>query len=193
MRTGDTQYELMQQGKSYYISEYLYGLQKQCARMLSKINTLPYGNGKREKLLKKLFGKLGDKCVIKEGLRCNYGFNISIGDNCFFNYGLTILDSYKVEIGSNVFIAPNVIISPVTHPLQAENRRNLIGGKIVIEDDVWIGAGAVILPGVRLARGAVVAAGAVVKSDVREYEVVGGIPAKHIKNVNREGEKYGID
>ena len=130
---------------------------------------------------------------IKEGLRCNYGFNISIGDNCFFNYGLTILDSYKVEIGSNVFIAPNVIISPVTHPLQAENRRNLIGGKIVIEDDVWIGAGAVILPGVRLARGAVVAAGAVVKSDVREYEVVGGIPAKHIKNVNREGEKYGID
>lgn len=174
----------MQQGKSFYIDEYLYERQSNCSKTLVKINSLPFGSARREKLFKKLFKGLGDNCVIKDKFACNYGFNITIGSGCYFNFGVTILDSFEVSIGNNVFLAPQVVISPVTHPLEAKNRRNLTGKKITIEDDVWIGAGAIILPGVTVHKGAVVGAGAVVREDVPENTVVAGIPAKYIKTIN---------
>lgn len=179
-------YEKMQRGESFVVDSFLYQKQSECSAKLIQINSLPYGDPQREELLRSLFGRLGEGNVIKDGLKCNYGFNITIGDRCYFNYNLVILDSFPVEIGNNVFIAPNVVISPVTHPNEAKNRRNLIGGKVTIEDDVWIGAGAVILPGVTLHRGAIVAAGAVVTKDVPADTVVGGIPAKIIKTVDNE-------
>lgn len=182
------QYLLMKQGKSFSFDEYLFKRQKECAHKLSKINSLPFGNRKREKLLRVLFAHLGDNTVIKEKFYCNFGFNISIGNNCYINFGLTVLDSYEVEIKDNVFIAPNVIISPVTHPLEATKRRNLTGGKITIEADVWIGANAVILPGVTIHHGAVIGAGAVVKNDVAPNTVVGGVPAHFLKNVYKGEE-----
>ena len=177
------QYEFMKEGKSYHFDNFLYDKQKKCAKMLSKINALPFGNKKREKLLKNVFSSLGENCIIKEGFRCNFGFNITIGDNCYFNYNVTILDSFKVKIGNNVFIAPNVVISAVTHPLEAVERRNMKGGETIIEDDVWIGAGAIILPKVRIGEGAVIGAGAVVIKDVPPKTVVVGIPAREIKKV----------
>ncbi len=178
------QYRLMKEGKSFRVDDFLYSKQTECSKLLVKINSLYFGNLQREKLLKKLFAHLGNKTVIKEAITCNYGFNISIGDNCYINHDVTILDSFEVYIGNNVFIAPKVVISPVTHPIEAKDRRNLIGGKIIIEDDVWIGAGAVILPCVTIHKGAVIAAGAVVKKDVEANTVVGGIPAKFIKTIN---------
>lgn len=179
------QYQLMKEGKSYRFDDFLYGKQKKCAKALSKINALPFGNKRREKMLKNIFSNLGKNCIIKEGFRCNFGFNITIGDNCYFNYGVTILDSYEVVIGNNVFIAPNVVISAVTHPLVAKDRRNLKGGKTIIEDDVWIGAGVIILPGVTIHRGSVIGAGAVVNKDIDPNTVVGGVPAKFIKDINQ--------
>ncbi len=176
------QFELMEQGKSYHFDDFLMNKQKECAKKLAKFNKLPFGNKKREKILDEVITR-GKNCIIKEGFMCNFGFNITVGNNCYFNYGVKILDSYKVEIGNNVFIAPNAIISPVTHPLNAEERRRLQISKVVIEDDVWIGANAVILPGVTLGRGSVVGAGAVVKQDVEAYAVVAGMPAKEIKKV----------
>lgn len=179
-------YEKMQRGESFVVDPFLYQKQSECSAKLVQINALPYGDAQREALFRSMFGSIGEGNVIKDGFKCNYGFNISIGDRCYFNYNLVILDSFPVEIGSNVFIAPNVVIAPVTHPNEAKLRRNLIGSKITIEDDVWIGAGAVILPGVTLHRGAIVAAGAVVTRDVAADTVVGGIPAKAIKTVNNE-------
>lgn len=177
------QYCLMKEGKSFRVDEFLYGKQAECSKLLVKINSLPFGNSRRGKLLKKLLGHFGINSVIKEALTCNYGFNISIGNSCYINHDVTILDSFEVSIGNNVFIAPKVVISPVTHPLEAKDRRNLTGKKVVIEDDVWICAGAVILPGVTIHKGAVIAAGAVVKKDVEANTVVGGIPAKFIKKI----------
>lgn len=179
-------YEKMRRGEPFIPDAYLYQKQSECSAKLVQINSLPYGNPQREALLQSLFSSLGEDNVIKDGFKCNYGFNISIGSHCYFNYNLVILDSFEVEIGNNVFIAPNVVISPVTHPKEAKNRRTLIGGKVTIEDDVWIGANAVILPGVTLHRGAVVGAGAVVTKDVPADTVVGGVPAKFIKTVDNQ-------
>ena len=182
--SGSEHYRLMKEGKPFRIDDFLYKKQTECSKLLVKINALPFGSSRREKLLNKLFAHLGGNSVIKEALTCNYGFNISIGDNCYINHDVTILDSFEVYIGNNVFVAPKVVISPVTHPVEAKDRRDLIGKKIIIEDDVWIGAGAVILPGVTIHKGAVIAAGAVVKKDVEANTVVGGIPAKFIKTIN---------
>ena len=179
------QYELMVQGKPYRFDEFLYAKQRRCAKIIRRVNALPFSSVRRAALLRRLLGGFGSGNVIKDGLHCNFGFNIFVGDNCYFNYGVTILDSFRVMIGNNVFIAPNVVISAVTHPLQAERRRDLLGGEVVISDDVWIGAGAVILPNVTIGRGAVIAAGAVVNRDVAPYTIVGGLPAKYIKSIDR--------
>lgn len=135
-------------------------------------------------MFNKPFGDIRTNNIIKEGFHCNYGFNIHIGSNNYINFDVTILDSYEVYIGNNVFIAPKVLISPVTHPLLAKDRRNLIINAIHIEDDVWIGAGAIILPGVTIHRGAIIGAGAVVNKDVEENTVVVGVPAKVTKKIN---------
>ena len=183
MKKISEQYKLMKEGKTYQFDDFLYKKQKECAKTLAKVNALPFGNKKREKMLKNIFSNLGKNCVIKEGFRCNFGFNITIGNNCYFNYNITILDSFEVRIGNNVFIAPNVLISAVTHPLEAKERCNLEGGETIIEDDVWIGAGAIIFPKIRIGKGAVIGAGAVVTKDVPPKTVVAGVPAKVIKTL----------
>lgn len=188
MKQHSTQYELMKKGESYHFDEYLFSLQKKASRMVKRVNSLPFGNRMRKKIFKKLFKSYGENNVIKDNFVCNFGSNISIGNRCYINHGVTILDSYEVEIGNNVFLAPNVVISAVTHPLEAERRRELIIKKVTIEDDVWIGTGAVILPGVTIHRGAVIGAGAVVTKDVDAYTVVGGVPAKFIKDIKKEQE-----
>jgi acetyltransferase-like isoleucine patch superfamily enzyme len=187
----DEQYQRMKKGLSYSISPELFSRQESCSILLHQIDQLPFSSPKRDDLLRSLLAAYGERNVLKEGFRCNYGFNISIGSDCYFNFNLVILDSYEVAIGNRVFIAPNVVISPVTHPLFPSERKQLIIGKITIEDDVWIGANAVILPGVTLHRGAVIGAGAVVKHDVPEYTVVGGVPAKEIKKINPKRSPYG--
>lgn len=186
MEKQSEQFVLMKQEKSFYIDDYLWSQQKKCSKLLSKLNAMAYGDKRRSAIFQKLFASCGTDNVIKEGFHCNYGFNITIGSDCYINYCVTILDSYEVEIGDRVFIAPNVVLSPVTHPLKAAQRKNLMGKKIVIEDDVWIGAGAVIFPGVTLHKGAVVGAGAVVREDVEANTVVVGVPAKAIKTIDNK-------
>lgn len=186
MKQQSEQYELMKSGKSYHFDDYLFGMQKKASRLVKKINALPFGDRRRDRLFSRLFARYGEGNVIKDNFICNFGSNISIGNNCYINHGVTILDSYEVEIGNNVFFAPGVIVTAVTHPLQAEKRRELIIKKVTIEDDAWIGAGAVIFPGVTIHRGAVIAAGAIVNRDVDAFTVVGGTPAKFIKKIEKE-------
>ena len=177
------QLKLMERDQPYHFDAELDEMQKECAKTLNKLDRLPYGNPKRNKTFKKLFASMGENNIIKEGFKCTFGFNISIGSNCLLNFNTTILDSFKVIIGDRVLIAPNVVISSVTHNLNANERSGQIGKRVVIENGAWICAGAIILPGVKIGEGAVVAAGAVVNKDVEPYTVVGGIPAKFIKKI----------
>lgn len=174
---------LMENDQAYHFDNKLDKLQKNCAKTLKRLDNLPYGNSKRQKLFKKLFCSFGNNNIMKEGFRCTFGFNITIGNNCLFNFNTVILDSFKVFIGDRVKIAPNVLISTATHNLNVEDRNGQVGRKIIIEDDVWICAGAIILPGVTVGKGAIVAAGAVVNKNVEPFTLVGGTPAKFIKNI----------
>jgi len=113
----------------------------------------------------------------------NYGKNISIGKNVFINFDGVFLDLGGIVIEDNVLIAPKVSLVTEGHPIEPENRQSLTVAPIHIKKNAWIGANATILPGVTVGENAIVAAGAVVGKDVPDNTIVGGVPAKIIKNV----------
>lgn len=153
---------------------------------LFEFNHTPPSQGeKRRKILRSLIGKTGENFVIEAPFHCDYGFNISLGENFYANVNLVILDCTKVTICDNVFIAPNVHICCAGHPLDAERRNKGLeyAYPVTIEDNVWIGAGAQILPGVTVGQGSVIAAGAIVNRDVPAMTLVAGNPARVIRKI----------
>ena len=135
-------------------------------------------------LLSQIIGSEVDKSVdVFTPLYINYGKNTKIGKNVFINFDCVFLDLGGITIEDNVLIAPKVSLVSEGHPINPSERQSLVPGQIHIKKNAWIGAGATILPGVTIGENAVVAAGAVVSKDVPANTVVGGIPAKHIKNI----------
>ena len=118
----------------------------------------------------------------------NYGKNTKIGKNVFINFDCVFLDLGGITIEDNVLIAPKVSLLSEGHPIDPKNRHSLIPGHIHIKKNAWIGAGAIILKGVTIGENAVVASGAVVSKDVPDNTIVGGIPAKVIKNLEENYE-----
>lgn len=138
-----------------------------------------------QQLAGQLFGKLGS-CYIEPNFFCDYGTNIELGQNFYANHNCVILDAAKVRIGDDVLLGPGVQIYTVTHPLDATQRKTGLeqGKAVTIGNSVWIGGGAIILPGISIGDGAVIAAGAVVTKDVPAYVVVAGNPASVIKTLD---------
>jgi acetyltransferase-like isoleucine patch superfamily enzyme len=112
----------------------------------------------------------------------NFGLFISLGKNVFINHACSFLDLGGITIEDDVLIGPRVNLVTENHPLDPADRQTLLLKPITIKRNAWIGAGVTILPGVTIGENAVVAAGAVVTKDVPANTVVGGIPARHIKN-----------
>ncbi len=129
---------------------------------------------------------LGSGLVVKSGARicpCNKQATIKIGDNTTVGYHTFLFASASIEIGANCLIAPFVYIVDSDHGIEKStliNQQPNITAKITIGNDVWLGTGCKILKGVTIGDGAVIAAGALVKSDVPAYAIYGGIPAKEI-------------
>jgi acetyltransferase-like isoleucine patch superfamily enzyme len=113
----------------------------------------------------------------------NFGRFTRLGKHVFINHACSFLDMGGITLEDHVLIGPQVKLITENHPLDPEDRRALIGKPILIKRNAWIGAGATILPGVTIGENAVVAAGAVVSRDVAANTVVGGVPAKFIKNI----------
>jgi acetyltransferase-like isoleucine patch superfamily enzyme len=113
----------------------------------------------------------------------NFGRFIQIGKNVFINHACSFLDMGGITIEDNVLIGPKVNLITENHPLDPVNRRALVSKPIVIKRNAWIGAAATILPGVTVGENSIVAAGAVVTTDVPANTIVGGVPAKVIKNI----------
>ena len=113
----------------------------------------------------------------------NFGKHTRIGKNVFVNHGCSFLDLGGITIEDDVLIGPQVKLVTENHPIEPTNRKSLDLKAIHIQKNAWIGAGAIILPGVTVGENAIVAAGAVVTHDVPSNTIVGGVPAKHIKNI----------
>jgi acetyltransferase-like isoleucine patch superfamily enzyme len=113
----------------------------------------------------------------------NFGRRITLGKNVFINHACSFLDMGGICIEDDVLIGPKVNLITENHPLDPTDRQSLLLKPIFIKRNAWIGAAATILPGVTIGENAVVAAGAVVSKDVPANTVVGGIPARHIKNL----------
>ncbi len=140
---------------------------------------------RRRALFADLFAECGDGLLIEPPFFCDYGFNISVGNRVFMNFNCVILDVAPVRIGDRALIGPAVQIYAATHPLRADVRQEglELGRPVTLGDDVWIGGGAIILPGVRVGNRVVIAAGAVVSKDVPDDVVVAGNPARVIRTI----------
>jgi len=138
----------------------------------------------RRALLQRLFAKGGDSVLLEPPFFCDYGANIELGERVFMNFNCIILDTCKVTIGSFTQFGPAVQILTPLHPLDAALRRKEEYGKpIVIGEDVWVGGGALILPGVTIGARTVIGAGSVVTRDIPEGVLAVGNPCRVVRSL----------
>jgi maltose O-acetyltransferase len=138
---------------------------------------------RRTELLAELFGSVGARVEIEPPFQCDYGRHIRVGDDVFINFQCVILDCAPVTIGERVLIGPGVHIYAATHPTDPEVRRTgrELALPVTIGDDVWIGGGAVICPGVTIGSRSTIGAGSVVLRDVPSGVVAAGNPCRVLR------------
>ena len=144
--------------------------------------TSPNEKEKRQSILRQL---IQAKIIPDRTFYCDYGYNIEVGDNFFANYGCIILDCNKVIIGDNVLLGPNVQIYTAAHPTNAKERlRGMEYAKpIVIGNNVWIGGGAIICPGVTIGDNVTIGAGSVVTKDIPANVIGAGNPCRIVREI----------
>ena len=140
---------------------------------------------KRHEILRKLLGTSHPLTFIEPDFHCDYGFNIHTHGLTVINYNCVILDTSPVEIGAGAFIAPGVCLSCAGHSIDGDQRAQGIGTSkpITLEDNVWIGANAVVCGGVTIGKGSVIGAGSVVTHDIPAGVVAVGVPCRPIRPV----------
>lgn len=154
--------------------------------LIMRFNTTDLPQNEKNELLEKILGRpLPDGLRIFPPFYCDVGRNIVLGKDVFINYGCTFLDDTKIFIGDHVMIAPGVQIITVTHSKDHMKRRDLasIHLPVKIGNDVWIGAGSIILPGVTIGDRSVIGAGSIVTKNVPPDAIFAGNPAKSIKRI----------
>lgn len=182
-----TEKEKMLAGESYNCLDPDLEAERQKTKQLLRLYNLTEAVPERRTILQQLLGHIGQNSIIEPPFYCVYGQNIHIGDHVYLNVLCTILDCNEVHIGHHVMIGPHVQIYCAAHHLDAATRIQgwEVAKPIVIEDNVWLGGGAILLPGVRIGRNAVVGAGAVVSRSVPANTVVAGNPARVIREIEQ--------
>ena len=180
-----TEKEKMLAGERYNCLDPGLEVERQRARALLRRYNRAEAEPERQAILRQLLGQIGQNSIVEPPFYCSYGQNICLGDQVYLNVSCTILDCNEVRIGHHVMIGPAVQIYTAAHDLQAEARIQgwEVAWPVTIEDKVWLGGGAILLPGVRIGRNAVVGAGAVVSRDVPANTVVAGNPARVIREI----------
>ena len=164
-----------------------------CARKLYEYNHLPPERwSEREVLLRDLLGKTGEHVHINPPFHCDYGTNIEVGENFFANYNLIVLDVGRVKIGKNAQIAPSVSIYTAGHPVHPDSRNSgyEYGIDVTIGDNVWLGGGSIINPGVTIGNNVVIGAGSVVTKDIPDNVIAVGNPCRVIRAITEEDRRY---
>ena len=156
---------------------------ERASALLARYNRTSPGDAARTEIIEELFARVGPGTVIEPPFHCDYGSNISVGERFYANVGCVFLDCAPVTIGDRVQLGPYVQLLAVSHPLDRALRATGLeyGEPIAIGDDVWLGGGAIVLPGVTIGEGAVVGAGSVVTRDVAAEIVVAGNPARPLR------------
>ncbi|MGE5720003.1 MAG: sugar O-acetyltransferase [Nocardioidaceae bacterium] len=155
-------------------------------RLTHLINTLdPTDDDRRRNLLTELLGAYGEGSEIRPPLQCDYGYQTFFGARSFANWGLVCLDVATVTIGDDVQIGPNVQLLTATHPLEPGPRKDKweAAEPIVIGDNVWLGGGVIVCPGVTIGADTVVGAGSVVTRDLPSGVIAVGSPARVISEL----------
>lgn len=155
------------------------------AKLYEYNNLNPLDREARSAAIRGILGGAGENCVVEQPLFCTYGTNTTVGDNFFMNVNGKLMDSGKITIGNNVFIAPNVCIITEEHSMDVTER---VAGfeythPVAIGDNVWICAGALILPGVTIGEGSVIGAGSVVTKDIPPKSLAVGNPCRVIRQL----------
>ena len=136
----------------------------------------------RRTILRELFGRGGDTVWMQPPFQCDYGSNIELGERVFFNFDCVVLDVCPVRIGSHTLFGPAVQIYTPMHPMDAAlRRREEYGRPVTIGEDVWVGGGAIVLPGVTIGDRAVIGAGSVVTRDVPADVFAAGNPCRVVR------------
>lgn len=139
---------------------------------------------KRRGILRELFGRGGDTVWMQPPFHCDYGTNILLGERVFFNFNCVVLDVCEVRIGSFTLFGPAVQIYTAMHPMNAELRRKQeFAQPVDIGSDVWVGGGAIILPGVHIGPRSVIGAGSVVTRDIPDAVFAAGNPCRVIREI----------
>lgn len=183
-------YKNLKAGKFFKTDSYLVERLSSCWEKLVKLNT-ETNREERSKICKEIFGSFGKSTVLSP-FRCDYGENIFIGDKSFINFNVSMIDLGKIKIGNRVLIGPGTGLFTAIHPTDPEIRATGIekGVDITIEDDVWIGGNATILPGVTIGKGSIIGAGSVVTKDIPKMTIAVGNPAKVIREITKEDKIY---
>ncbi|MBW4515235.1 MAG: sugar O-acetyltransferase [Timaviella obliquedivisa GSE-PSE-MK23-08B] len=164
----------------------LKGMYKKAKNLLHAFNTShPDEVKKREDIIQALFGAIGQNFEVQPPFQCDYGCHIYAEENLYINYDCIILDCNTVYFGRNVLLAPRVQIYTAYHPLDAETRRSGLemAAPIAIGDDVWIGGGAILCPGVKVGNNTTIGAGSIVTQDIPSNVVAAGNPCRVLRVV----------
>ena len=147
---------------------------------------------KRRELLSRFFGSVGENLYIEPPLHASFGKNTHWGNNCYANFNLTLVDDGEIRFGDHVMLAPNVVITATGHPVHPELRKKTAQFSIPVRigNNVWIGAGAIILPGVTIGDNTVIGAGSVVTHDIPADCVAVGSPCRVIREIGERDMKY---
>ena len=155
----------------------------------------PEGLARRKEMLPQLLGSCGQNVSLTPPVQANWGLrHVHVGSDVYFNFGAGFVDDADIVIGDRCQFGPNVTICTAEHPLDASLRAQGLQYNLPVHigNDVWVGAGAIILAGVTIGNGAVVGAGAVVTQDVSPHTLVVGVPARAIQTIQQGTRAQGI-
>ena len=180
--------EVMDSGKEIVAGskehEFMHDLSQEALKITMELNNKYRTSEEIRELMEKLIGRtVDDSFSMFPPFYTDCGKNIKIGKNVFINSACMFQDQGGIEIGDGTLIGHNVVLATLNHNMKVKDRGNIVPKPIKIGKNVWIGANVTICQGVEIGDGAVVAAGAVVNKNVEKNTVVGGIPAKFIKNI----------
>ena len=164
-----------------------------CAGYMKEYNTLGLGDEARmAELLRAMLGAVGEGCFIQPPFFANWGGkHLYLGDAVYANANLTLVDDGNIRIGSHTMIGPNVTFATASHPIDPAQRRAGLqfNRDITIGENVWIGAGAIILPGVTIGDNSVIGAGSLVNRDIPANVVAVGVPCRVLREIAPEEHK----